>query len=58
MRVEDRHLAAEAVGQGDVVVAEPGDQLAAGVLDDRVVGGGDAAVLRRGVTTRTRGSEA
>src|SRR6185437_13681311 len=46
--VEDGDLAAEPVGQGDVVVADARDQLAAGVLDDRVVRGGDAAVLGMG----------
>src|SRR6478735_8561770 len=45
MGVEHGHLAAEPVGEGDVVVADAGDQLAPGVLHDGVVRGGDAAVL-------------
>ncbi len=42
--VEDRDLAGDAVGLADVVVAEHGDELAAALADDRVVGLGDPAV--------------
>ena len=42
--VEDGDLTGDPVGERDVVVTESGDQLAAGLAHDRVVGGSDAAV--------------
>ncbi len=44
MTVEDGDLTGDPVGERDVVVTEAGDELAASLLHDRVVGGRDAAV--------------